>query len=173
MQPNLWANSGAKRPHFPFTGKPGKNVDIDDPNNALDYCELFCTTDIAEVIARETNRYAQKLLENAPNLKLKSKTHHWKETNRNEIMKVLTFFLLQGLQQKPDNKSYFWQRKILDTPIFLELFSERRFHRLLKFLCFADNESYHEATCDSKRLYKLKRILDHLMPNLGYKQLRG
>jgi hypothetical protein len=89
------------------------------------------------------------------------------ETDTTEIMKLLEFFLLQELHQKLDNKSYFSQRKILETPIFLDLFSERRFHLLLKFLHFADNESYNEATCSSKRLYKLKPILDHLMSNLG------
>jgi hypothetical protein len=46
--------------------------------------------------------------------------------------------------------------------IFLELFSERRFHLLLKFLHFVDNESYDEETCCSKRLDKLKSILDHI-----------
>jgi hypothetical protein len=46
--------------------------------------------------------------------------------------------------------------------IFLELFSKRSFHLLLKFLNFVDNESDDEATCGSKRLYKLKPILDHL-----------
>jgi DNA-directed RNA polymerase subunit RPC12/RpoP len=76
--------------------------------------------------------------------------------NRNEIMKLQIFFLLQGLHQKPDNKSYF-----LETPIFLILFSER-FHLLLKFLQFIDNKSYDEARCGSKRLYKLNPILDHL-----------
>jgi hypothetical protein len=70
--------------------------------------------------------------------------------------------LLQGLHQKPDNKSYFSWRKILETLIFLDLFSERRFHLLLKFLHFVDNESYDEATCGSRRLYKPKQILDHL-----------
>jgi hypothetical protein len=60
--------------------------------------------------------------------------------NRNEIMKFLAFFLLQGLHQKLDNKGYFSRRKILETPIFLDRFSERRFHLLLKFLHFVDNE---------------------------------
>jgi hypothetical protein len=44
----------------------------------------------------------------------------------------------------------------------LDLFSERRFRLLLKFLHFVDNESYDEATCGSKRLYKFRPILDHL-----------
>jgi hypothetical protein len=31
-------------------------------------------------------------------------------------MKLLALFLLRGLHQKPDGKSYFSQRKILETP---------------------------------------------------------
>jgi hypothetical protein len=81
---------------------------------------------------------------------------------RNKMMKMLGFFLLQGLHQKLDNKSYFSQRKILETPIFLDWFSKRRFHLLLKFLHFVDNESHEETISGSKRLYKLKPILDHL-----------
>jgi hypothetical protein len=86
MQSDVWANSGAERPRFPFTGKPGINVDLEDPNNPLEYSELYCTPDIADVITRETNWYVQKFFENMPNIKLKSRTHRWKETNRIEIM---------------------------------------------------------------------------------------
>jgi hypothetical protein len=75
MQADVWANSDAVRPRFPFTGKPGINVDLEDPSNFLEYLELFCTPEIVEVIARETNPYAQTFLENTPNLKLKSRTH--------------------------------------------------------------------------------------------------
>jgi hypothetical protein len=57
------------------------------------------------------------------------------ELNRNKITKLVAFFLLQGLQLKLDNK-----RKILETPIFLDLFSERGVYLLLKFLHFVDNE---------------------------------
>jgi hypothetical protein len=33
MQPDVWTNSGAQQPRFPFTGKPGINVDSKDPSN--------------------------------------------------------------------------------------------------------------------------------------------
>jgi hypothetical protein len=36
MQPDIWANSGAEWPHFPFTGKPGKNVDLEGLSNPLE-----------------------------------------------------------------------------------------------------------------------------------------
>jgi hypothetical protein len=64
MHPDIWANSGAELPRFPFICKPGINVDLEDPSNPLEYFELFHIPDIAEVIAREINRYAQKFLEN-------------------------------------------------------------------------------------------------------------
>jgi hypothetical protein len=51
MQLDVRANSGAERPCFPFTGKPGINVDLEDPSNPWEYSELFCTPNIAEVIA--------------------------------------------------------------------------------------------------------------------------
>ena len=40
--------------------------------------------------------------------------------------------------------------------------SEKRIHLLLKFLHFVDNEAYDENTSGSRRLYKLKPILDQL-----------
>jgi hypothetical protein len=96
-----------------------------------------------------------------PNLKLKSRTHHWKETNRIEIMKLLAFFLLYGLHQKPGNKSCFYQRNILEMPIFWAVQQEEVSHST-QVSSFFDNESYDGAICGSNRLYKLKPIQDHL-----------
>jgi hypothetical protein len=61
--------------------------------------------------------------------------------NRKEIMKLLAFSLLH-LHQKLDDKRYFFSRKIQETPTFLDLFRERTFHYLLKFLRFVDNKIY-------------------------------
>jgi hypothetical protein len=33
MQHSIWLKSGAEQPHFPFTGKPGINVELEDPSN--------------------------------------------------------------------------------------------------------------------------------------------
>jgi hypothetical protein len=74
-QHGIWTKSGAEQPHLPFTGKLGTNVDLEDPTNPLEYFDLFCTSEIAEVIARETNRYAKIFLETTPNLKLRTSTH--------------------------------------------------------------------------------------------------
>jgi hypothetical protein len=52
MQPDIWANSCAEQPCFPFTDKPGINVDSEDPSIPLEYFELFCMPDIAKVIEK-------------------------------------------------------------------------------------------------------------------------
>jgi hypothetical protein len=114
MQHGIWTKSGTDCPCFPFTGKPGINVYLEDHSNPLEHFDLLCTPEIAEIIARETNQCANK----TPNVKLRYRAHNWKEMNRNEITKLLAFFLLQGLHQKPENKSYFSLRKILETRIF-------------------------------------------------------
>jgi hypothetical protein len=46
----------AELPPFPFSGKPGLNVRIEDPNNLLDCFELLVTPELAELISRQTNR---------------------------------------------------------------------------------------------------------------------
>jgi hypothetical protein len=52
MQHGIWAESSAKQPHFPFTGKPGINVHLEDPSNPLIYFELPFVPEIVEVIPR-------------------------------------------------------------------------------------------------------------------------
>jgi hypothetical protein len=65
----------AEQLYILFTGKPGIKVNSEHPSNPLEYSE-FCTPEIAEVISRQTNQYVHKCLENMPNLKLISRTHH-------------------------------------------------------------------------------------------------
>jgi hypothetical protein len=134
MQPDIWANSGAEQPRFPFTGRPGINVDLEDPSNPLEYFELFHTPDIVEVIARETNWNAQKFLQNTPNLNLKSRTRRWKAANRTEIIKLLAFFQLQGLNQKPYNKYYFAEGKFWKHPYFWSCSARKGFTFYPSFL---------------------------------------
>jgi hypothetical protein len=60
MQHGIWAKSGAERPRFPYTGKPGINVDLEDPSNPLECFKLFCIPEIVEVIARKSNQHDKK-----------------------------------------------------------------------------------------------------------------
>jgi hypothetical protein len=84
MQHDTWTTVSIDRLHFPFSGKPGINVDLENQNNPLKYFKLFITPETAELRSRETNWYARQFLENKSDLKLKSTVHHWKDTNTDE-----------------------------------------------------------------------------------------
>jgi hypothetical protein len=82
---------------------------------------LFCTSEIAEVIARETNRYAQNFLENTHKLKPRYGAHRWKETNGNEIIKLLVFFFFSVTRTSPETgqkKLFFLEKNSGNTHIF-------------------------------------------------------
>jgi hypothetical protein len=51
MQHDMWAKSRAERPHLPFIGKPGINVELEGHSNALEYFELLYTSQVLEVVA--------------------------------------------------------------------------------------------------------------------------
>ena len=53
IQHGTWTNIGTERPRFPFIGKPGFNVKIENSENSLEFLELFITPKIAELIIRE------------------------------------------------------------------------------------------------------------------------
>jgi hypothetical protein len=41
VQSDVWGNSGAEAPRFPFTGKPGINVDLENPRNPRNILSCF------------------------------------------------------------------------------------------------------------------------------------
>jgi len=105
-----WAKVGGEQPHFPFSGQHDINIGLAHPNNELEYFELSITPQIIQLISIETTCNAQDFLENMPNSKISLRVHH----RHNRIM-LLAFLLLQGTDQKPDNKCCFSKRKILAT----------------------------------------------------------
>jgi hypothetical protein len=65
----------------------------------------------------------------------------------------LLHFSVTKPYQKPENVCHISRWEILETHIFLELFCEKGFHLLLKFLSFANNEKYQRTetgcNCDN------------------------
>jgi hypothetical protein len=70
----LGQGQGTETPCFPFSGKPGINIDLEAWNKPLVYFKLFITPKTATLTSRETNQYAQQFLENKSDLKLKPKS---------------------------------------------------------------------------------------------------
>jgi hypothetical protein len=58
--------------------------------------------------------------------------------------------MLEALYQKLYNELYFQE----ESPVLLELFHERRFHCLPKFLHVVNSDSNDETICISKGFHK-------------------
>jgi hypothetical protein len=88
------------------------------------------TPEITELINRETNWHAQKLLQNTPRLKAGYRFNHCTDMNRDEIRKFcICLFTKNQITRVIFPGGKYWKHLF-----FLELFIERRFHLLLKFL---------------------------------------
>ncbi|KAG8227089.1 hypothetical protein J437_LFUL007426 [Ladona fulva] len=70
---------------------------------------------------------------------------------------MLGIFILQGIVLKPDYTMYFSKRESIATPFFFKVFSEKRFHLQIKFLHFADNNSFNKDV-HNRKIYKIESI---------------
>ena len=55
--------AGTDLAHFTFIGKPGLKVKSQNSENSLECFTLFIITEMAELIRRENNQYAQQFPE--------------------------------------------------------------------------------------------------------------
>jgi hypothetical protein len=107
-------------------------TNISDP---LEYFELFFTDEIVNHIVTETNIFAAENL-NKFKSKEHSRTHHWSETNANELRVFFATLILQGIITKPTVRMYWSKRKLIETPSFSNLMSSRRFDLIMQFIHF-------------------------------------
>jgi hypothetical protein len=63
MQLGTWTKLGTGQPHYPTNGRPGLNGDVKDPNNPIEYSELFIAPVLPQLTSRETNWCAQQFSE--------------------------------------------------------------------------------------------------------------
>lgn len=164
----FWRTECHQRPEKTFSGNPGVQIDIERPDIPINVFESFFTMELAMMICCETNRYAEQFLQTHTNLPPNSRVKKWYNTNPEEIMLFICFLLLQGIVQLPTNAFYFSKRQIINCDIFNQIFSEKRFHLLLKFLHFNNNDLL-SGYQGPKRLFKIQPIVDYL--RMKYKQI--
>ncbi|GFX67375.1 piggyBac transposable element-derived protein 4 [Trichonephila clavipes] len=85
---------------FSFTGDVGMKACVTNISDPLEYFELFFTDEIVNHIVTETNIFAAENL-NKFKSKEHSRTHHWSETNANELRVFFATLILQGIITKP------------------------------------------------------------------------
>lgn len=147
----------------------GENVGINndiigDLNLEIQSFFHFANHEFFELISLETNKYAQQCFIDPNRRRLKS-DNSWVECNSDEIKTFFSLCIIMSVVKKPNLQAYWSTKKVIETKIFSEIMSLKRFQLILRFLHFADN-----AQCQpNDKLQKLRPILDFL--NDKYKEV--
>ena len=105
--------------------------------------KLYITDQIIDHIVMQTNLYAQQFIEQYQNnLRPHSMVHHWKATDRAEILTLL------AVVHKSRFAMYWCTDSLISKPIFSQIISRHRFLILMRFLHFADNNNINLADPD-------------------------
>ena len=142
---------------FGFTGNAGIKANISSDTKPSDIYNLFLTDELLEVIVAKTNRYASQFLA-THNVKPHSRATAWRETDVEEIRKLIGLVFLMGVVRKPTVDSYWSGNSLIATPFFPRTMPRDRFSLLLKFLHFSNSE---DAPADDI-LFKLRQVCDIL-----------
>ena len=153
---NEWKNESNTVEKFSFAENVGMKVDIVG-SEPIDVFNLFLTEEIISIMVNKTNKYAEQELEKKRPLRRSSRFHKWVPVNQNEMKLFLGLLLHMGRVKLPTMEHYWSSSSIYKFPFFSKIMSRNRFHLLLRFWSFSDNESIEKG-----RLSKVKLLLDHL-----------
>lgn len=157
--------SSVAPPRFPFKGTPGIVCAISNCEDPLEYFSLFFDDNVLQYIVDQTNLYASQYFR-LNKLTPKSRCLKWVETNKGEILLFLSLLILEGINQKPEERMYWSKIPAIETPYFSKIMAEKRFSLIMKFLHFSNNQQYPESETKAKNcLAKIENLSLMLLKN--------
>ena len=128
--------------------------------DASDYFLLFLVDDFFELLATETNRYAQQIIQSRqfpPN----SRVHKWRDTTADEMKAFVGLLMAMGIDDRPTYSSYWSQDVVFGGMFWGSVMPRDRFLLLLKFMHFVNNDDQAIAG-NRDKLYKIRPMIDLL-----------
>lgn len=120
---------------------------------------LFLTDEIVGKIVNDTNKYAEKYLEDHQDeIKEKSRLKAWKPTDDEEMRRFFGVIFVMGLNKVPHINDYWSKKSIYRNEFICSVMPRDRFLIILKFWHFCDESM--DNTGD--KLYKIRQIQDML-----------
>lgn len=148
-----------------FGESSGPTVTVSNPYEIF---RLIWDQEFMEIIALETNRYAQQVaaeLLDGGDLQASSRITEWKETSVDELLVFFGIIQAMGIVIKKRVDEY-WnsEQNIFSTPGFRVHMSLRRFQLLSKCLHFnnSDNLRNFNLNPSQAKLFKVEPVITHL-----------
>lgn len=139
-----------------FTEPTGPLHDLAPDANPIDYFHLFIPPDMFQVMADQTNLYAQQC--QAKNGKTDK---YWKPVTIDDIRKYLYMNIMFGVHWMPDYRLYWNKDNLLRVSAFADVFGRQRFEKIHQYFHLSDNSSMPARGEDGfDPLYKIRPLLD-------------
>ena len=132
----------------------------------ITFLQLFLDDAVFDMLATETNRYAdQFLLAKGDDLRRRSRFHKWEPVTRADMKAFLALHMTMGLVEKHEIEDYWETFWLTATPGFSRIMSHDRFELILSFLHYANNEDHvARGQPGHDRLFKVRQLIDMIVP---------
>ncbi len=144
----------------PFTGLPGRTTP--SGSSPVEYFQMFFDDTVIDMLVNGTNQHVAEIIarkESAGALTPRSRWRKWRPVTPQEMKAVLAVLINMGVMHCPDLNSYWktsWESNI---PFFHDVFPRDRFELIYWGLHIIPSTS-----TPTRRINKIKPLLDHLLP---------
>lgn len=136
---------------FPFEGTPEIRVPIAELD-PLQILQLFFEENVLNLIVMETNRYAEQ---DTSRKSMFSRTKKWTPITVEVLWVFLGILILQSIVEKPIQRWFWTNNKIIETLFFSIIMSAARFELIMRYLHFSNNQTFDANNHPSPKLNKI------------------
>ncbi|XP_057329805.1 piggyBac transposable element-derived protein 4-like [Microplitis mediator] len=149
-----WCDDIEKTEVRRFSAFVGPLHTIPEGSTEEEYLKLFFDNDFYEMMAKQTNLYAQEVHDaGRPNKR-------WKPITSNEMKAFVGILIYMGIVRLPQLKMYF-QSDFVQCPLVSNAMTRDRFKLISQYLHFNDNSKMPKlGSKDYDRLYKIRPVLE-------------
>lgn len=133
-----WGPYTGNHKQLQFTGNAGPQINLNPEMTPLEAFQLFMSEDLFQLIVTETNRYAESVIRNMPNISRSSRMSKWTDTNLEEMGRFFGITIWMGLCKRSILAKY-WSTDPLYKNMVSKTMSRNRFEIILRMLHFSDN----------------------------------
>ena len=160
---NVWKNvvrADKKPKEYNFNKNAGPKLHNFVGTDPLHYFDLFFNDDLINIIAEETNRYAESKISDKQ-LGPQSVWKTWREVSPHEIRVFLGLIINMGLVSIPEIKDYWSSNWLTQIKFFGDIISRNRFLQIF-WMLHVGNDASEESNRGIRRTRKIHGIIEHI-----------
>jgi len=167
---NTWTTNETDLFNFTFVKQPGLLVSVPENGKPIDFFFMCFDEDFYELIARETNNYAESEFLRV-GVAERSRISQWKPKDRDEIIAFIFLVIHTGIIKLNRLNDYWKNHHLFNFTCFSNYMSRDRFLLLLRCFHFSQNPTDQSENIPTDRLFKIRPLINYFntkMNNIYY-----